>query len=119
MNSILSCIYFYSALNGINPQITQAVIKVESNGNARAVGQVGELGLMQVRPEHVPVSRLMLFDPCTNIKYGTAILKRAMNKCKHQLDNTWINCFNLGVRGGSRLKHPKKFLYYKKIVANL
>ena len=119
MSSLLSCIYFYSALNQIDPRITHAVISVESNWNTQAVGTLNEQGLMQVRPEHVPVSIAQLRDPCTNIKYGTAILKRAMNKCKHQLDNTWVLCFNLGLAGGKKIKHPKKYPYYLKIVSKL
>lgn len=117
--TLLSCIYFYSFLNGVDPRITQAIISTESNGRPYAVGAIGEIGLMQIRPEHVPESRLQLFNPCTNVKRGTAILKRAMNKCKHQLDHTWTICFNLGIAGGRKIKHPRKFPYYLKIVSKL
>jgi soluble lytic murein transglycosylase-like protein len=112
---LLSCIVLYSQLNGIDPQITKAVIHVESKGNARAIGSRGEVGLMQVRPEYVPESREQLLDPCTNVKRGAAILKEAMTSCKHKDDNTWLVCYNLGVAGGSRIKFPKKWDYYVKV----
>lgn len=117
--TLLSCIVFYSQLHGIDPRITQAVIKTESNWNTQAVGLLNEQGLMQVRPEHVPVSIAQLRDPCTNIKYGTLILKRAMEKCKHQAENTWVTCYNMGVAGARKLKHPKLSPYYKKIVSSM
>lgn len=117
--TLLSCIYFYSFLNGIDPRITQAVIKVESSGNPYALGSLGDSGLMQIRHKFVPESKMQLFQSCTNVKRGTALLKQAMNKCKHKIDNTWINCYNLGISGGSRLKYPKKWPYYKKIVSKL
>ena len=116
---LLQCIILYSALNGIDPKLTQAVIKTESNYNQNAVGQLGEIGLMQIRPEHVKVTRKQLFDPCTNVKVGTEILKRAMDNCKHKEDNTFVNCYNLGIGGGSRLRYPKKWRYYVKITANM
>ena len=116
---LLSCILFYSHLHGVDPKVTQAVIRVESNWNARAIGPVGEVGLMQVRPEHVRETALQLKDPCTNVRVGTSILRKAMEKCKHKSNLTWLNCYNLGLRGGSRLKHPKIYPYYLKIVSNL
>lgn len=117
--TLLSCIYFYSFLNGVNPLITKAVIAVESSGNSVAVGGKDDSGLMQIRAKYVPETQLQLFNPCTNVKRGTKLLAEAMRRCRHKADLTWINCYNLGVTGGSKLKHPKLWPYYKKVVSKL
>lgn len=112
-----ACILFYSLLNGIDPALTQSVIAVESKGNRFALGSVGEAGLMQIRPEFVPESRLQLFQPCTNIMRGTQLLSDL--KAKYgAIDKTFVNCYNLGMRGCKKLKHPRQFAYYKKVMAH-
>ena len=67
---------------GLPPALADAVTRVESAFNPDAVGKVGEVGLMQVRPETAamlgyrgPVAGL--FEPETNIRYGVAYLSRA------------------------------------------
>lgn len=102
---------------GIDPDLVHAVIKYESNYNTNAVGGVGEIGLMQIRPEYVPETKEQLRDPCTNLKRGIQILKTAKEFCKHKLEKTWINCYNVGVAGGDRIKHPKLFPYYKNVIS--
>jgi soluble lytic murein transglycosylase-like protein len=116
--TLLSCIYFYSFLNGISPQITQAVISVESNNNNFAVSRDGkDFGLMQIRQKYVPQTKLQLLNPCANVKIGTEILAEAKRRCKHKADNTWLTCYNVGVAGARRIKWPKKFPYYLKVMA--
>lgn len=118
--TLLSCIYFYSFLNGIDPQITKAVIQVESNGNPYALSKdKHDGGLMQIRKKYVPETMRQLFNPCTNVKRGTALLKQAMDKCKHKAENTWLVCYNVGVAGGNRIRWPKKFPYYKKVMSKV
>lgn len=75
----------YSRQYGVSPQLASAVIKIESNFNAKARGAHGEVGLMQIKPE---TARAMgytgntagLYDPATNLKYGIKYLAMA-----HQL----------------------------------
>jgi soluble lytic murein transglycosylase-like protein len=114
-----SCVLFYSLLSGIDPTITNAVIKVESDWDNFAVGNAGDSGLMQIRHQFVPESQQQLFNSCTNISRGVSLLKKAKDNCKHKLNNTWLVCYNLGLRGGSRLRHPARFIYYKKIMSQL
>lgn len=114
MTTLAACILHFSLLHDINPAVTTAIIKLESNFNPVAVGLVGEVGLMQIRPEYVPETKEELFDPCINVKRGTFLLSQAKKYCKHTVDRTWVNCYNLGMTGGSKLKHPKLFPYYKK-----
>lgn len=64
----------------MDPGLIFNVINVESQFNARAVGKVGEIGLMQVRPETAltidPGATVeKLFDPAYNIRIGIKHLK--------------------------------------------
>lgn len=113
---LISLIISLSPQFDINHQTAIAVAKVESRLNPNAVGPLGEIGLMQVRPEYSKFSRDQLFDPTINIQEGLRILSEAKRKCKHKVDKLWLNCYNLGVRGGSRLKYPHKFPYYIKVM---
>ena len=67
---------------GLPPALADAVAYVESGYNAGAVGSVGELGLMQVRPATAamlghrgPAAELL--DPATNARFGVAYLAEA------------------------------------------
>lgn len=116
---IASCVLFYSLLAGIDPRITNAVIQVESNGNPFALGKLGDSGLMQVRHQFVPETQQQLFQGCTNIRRGVELLKQAKEKCKHKLNNTWLVCYNVGIKGGQKIRHPSKFVYYKKVIREI
>ena len=116
---IASCVLFYSLLAGIDPKITQAVIQVESRGNPFAVGKLDDSGLMQIRHKFVPETQQQLFQSCTNIMRGVELLKQAREKCKHKLNKTWLVCYNTGIKGGAKIKHPTKFKYYKKVMEEL
>jgi soluble lytic murein transglycosylase-like protein len=116
---IASCVLFYSFLAGIDPRITQAVIQVESRGNPFAVGRLDDSGLMQIRHKFVPETQQQLFQGCTNVMRGVELLKQAREKCKHKSDLTWIICYNLGHKGAKKIKNPKKYPYYLKILDQL
>jgi soluble lytic murein transglycosylase-like protein len=67
---------------GLPPAIADAVVKVESGFNPNAVGGVGEVGLMQVRPETAAMLGYQggvtgLLDPETNVRFGVTYLARA------------------------------------------
>lgn len=136
MNLITS----YSLIYGVDPHMVMSVVKLESQFDLYAVGGHGELGLMQLRPEYfshsckkglsvnvlVPHAVKKKKIPCgqelflaeTNLRIGIQNLKKMMNSCSHKKDGTWVICHNLGVRGGSRIKNPKEFVYYKKVMEN-
>ncbi len=64
------------------PDIAEAVVFVESSYDASLVGGVGEIGLMQVRPETAAMlgfkgNTAELAKPEINIRYGVAYLSRA------------------------------------------
>ncbi len=78
---------------GLPPELAEAVASVESGFDVRAVGGVGEIGLMQVLPSTArmlgfaePLPRL--FDPETNIKYGVRYLGEAWKKTGEDICGT-------------------------------
>jgi soluble lytic murein transglycosylase-like protein len=74
-----------AAAENLPPEIAEAVADVESGFNPRAVGGVGEIGLMQVLPS---TARMLgfseplpkLFEPETNVRYGVRYLGQAWRK---------------------------------------
>ena len=76
--------------HSVNPNLIKAVIWQESRFKKAAVGDAGEVGLMQIMTPAVkdwakeykvrlPTKRL-LFDPSVNIEIGTWYLARAMRR---------------------------------------
>ena len=120
MNTAIASLILAAAVHfNISPELALSVALQESSLNPQAVGPVGEVGLFQVRPRYSKFSRSELFNPIINITEGLRMLKFAKTHCKHQKDYTWIVCYNLGVTGGNRIKYPKKFEYYKKVMKRM
>ena len=117
--SILAAISFYASMYNLPPKLITAVITVESSQNSSTIGPVGEVGLMQVRPEFHHNSRGLLFVPTYNIKEGTKRLAQAKKYCKHQDNYSWVVCYNRGIMGGARLLNPKTDTYYQKILKEM
>jgi soluble lytic murein transglycosylase-like protein len=114
--AVVSLVMAYASLAGLDPMLVLSVIKVESNFNSKAVGPRGEVGLMQLMPKYFKAKRKKLFDPKTNVRLGIEHLARAKAQCRHQEEHTWLVCYNLGVAGGSRLKRPQQWSYYRKVM---
>ena len=80
----------YAHEYNVSEELVYAVIKTESGFDSSAVSIKGAIGLMQMMPstfewltndimrEHL--DRGMLYDPETNIKYGTYYLSRLYNR---------------------------------------
>ena len=75
----------YSYQYGVPEYVVYSVIKVESNFESGAVSDVGAVGLMQLMPETFVwlttengenLNAATLYDPETNIKYGTYYLSK-------------------------------------------
>ena len=85
---------------GINPKILQAIARVESNNNPRAVNRNRngsyDFGVMQINSSwgyRLGLDWwLTLGDPCTNIKSGAMILAG----CMKQYGYSWeaVGCYN-------------------------
>lgn len=71
-----------TAKTDLPADIAEAVVFVESGYNSAVIGNVGEIGLMQVRPETAAVlgfrgTEAELAEPDINIHYGVLYLSRA------------------------------------------
>lgn len=73
----------YANEYGVPEHIVYATIKIESNFKSDAVSSAGAVGLMQITPDTFEWLKMrlkesyepgMLYDPETNIKYGTYFL---------------------------------------------
>ena len=67
---------------GLPPEVAEAVAYVESGFDPSAVGGVGEIGLMQIRPTTAEMlghagGALGLFDPATNARFAVRYLATA------------------------------------------
>ena len=68
--------------NNLPFEVADAVIQIESGYNPKLIGGVGEIGLMQVRPETAVMlgfqgSTIELAEPEVNIHYGVTYLAEA------------------------------------------
>jgi hypothetical protein len=68
--------------NKIPPALVDAVVRIESRYDPTAVGRVGEVGLMQVRPKTAALLGFQgasadLAEPQTNLRYGVSYLAKA------------------------------------------
>lgn len=82
-----------ASLQGLPPDIADAVMRVESSYDPLAIGEAGEIGLMQIMP---PTARLLGFAgslaelavPETNVRYGVAYLSQAWRLAEKDLCTT-------------------------------
>jgi soluble lytic murein transglycosylase-like protein len=75
-SAYLPAITEVAAANGVPPALVDAVVRIESRYNPTAVGGIGEVRLMQVRPKTAALlgfegSSAELAEPKTNLRYGT------------------------------------------------
>ena len=123
----------YALQYGINPNLVAATIWVESHFNPRAVSPAGALGLMQLMPqtargiarhlgEEQSFTANKLFDPETNIRYGTWYLAFNIRKYWGNVSLALI-AYNGGVRladyvatyKSKSLLNPETYYYYQKV----
>ncbi len=114
--AIISLIIAYSHVFGIDPKISLAVARVESNYNTKASGELSEVGLFQIRPEFYPMlSKTELQNPRTNVMVGLRMLSDAKRDCPHQGGINFLVCYNYGVKNSYNVKHPELFPYVQKV----
>jgi len=140
----LSLIVWYSGVNGLDPYLVAGVIKKESGFKVKAVGTVGEKGLMQLRPEYfessadkdlLPIklgtiysweretilekTRIAkehsLFNPEVNIATGTKHLRNLKKSCPHGSEFDFLVCYNRGLAGGKRVTNPSNDKYVQEV----
>jgi soluble lytic murein transglycosylase len=102
---IAGAIIAESARYGFDPVLLMAVIQHESRWNPEVVGGVGEIGLMQIRPETAEwiakkagviwKGKSVLFHPVTNIRIGArhlAMLRQSFNS----QGGRYLAAYNMG-----------------------
>lgn len=100
-----------SKKHGLDPYFVMAVIAGESSFNPLAVGPVGEIGMMQIRPTTAEwLCKKMkitwrgeksLENPVTNIKIGTAYLSMLRRQFDYQ-GQLYLAAYNMGARSVKR-----------------
>lgn len=98
--------------NGIDPVFVLAIINTESSFNPVAVGSVGEMGLMQIRPETASwiaskkgirfTKAQDLFKPEKNIEIGVAYIAFLRKKFNNQA-SLYPSAYNMGAGTVRRL----------------
>lgn len=91
----------------MDPVLILAVIQNESGFNPNRKGSVGEIGLMQVRPETAKwiagVYKIKyehskdLYDPVLNIKIGAAFLDKLRNQFESE-SSLYLSAYNIGAK---------------------
>jgi len=77
----------YNGVHVSPAKVVTCIIRIESNGDPKAVGGAGHAhGLMQVWKDHHPGRDL--FDPEVNIRTGLEILKAKLDKARGNVMNT-------------------------------
>ncbi|QLF70856.1 transglycosylase SLT domain-containing protein [Peteryoungia desertarenae] len=111
----------YAKAYGVPADLAHAVVRIESNFNAKARGAAGEIGLMQIKPATARSigykgSTKGLYDPETNIRYGMKYLATA-----HQLGggDTCGTILRYNAGHGAKRMNPISKRYCGKVVAML
>jgi hypothetical protein len=111
--------YVQAASKVKHGQLLLAMAYVESKYNMAAIGSLGELGPLQLRPEFHPEVRR-----AKTVLDHFRIADRYMSKLEKQcayMGDAWFNCYNLGARK-ARIMYAnliidtaRKNSYYKKV----
>lgn len=90
----------------LDPYIIAAVIKGESRFNPKAIGSMGEIGLMQLKEStakwiakkmNIPWrGKKSLYDPLTNIKIGSAYLGYLNERLAEHGETLYLDAYNMG-----------------------
>lgn len=118
--AIIAMIISYSKLFGVDPDVAVSVATIESHMKPSATSEKGAIGIFQLMPRFYPKYTIkQLRDPKVNIRLGVKLLAEYEKICPHYEDKTWVVCYFMGPTGAERIKHPKKFFYYKRVMAEL
>lgn len=97
----------------INPVLALAIAKVESGFNRHKIGDVGEVGVFQLRPEF---HKVKIGDTRHNIKVAIKYMVYVKKRCYNRYGEAWFICYNTGPNRKHIIKKPREFKYYKKVV---
>lgn len=109
-SKVLLAIIVASSTYGIDPKLLTAIAIVESSGRESAVGSLGEIGLMQMRPEFHPCAS---FDAVESALCAARYLKKLKKLKQSKWGNAWFVSYNYGPN--KKVDEPKKTSYYVKV----
>jgi|ERR1700722_5989528 len=113
---IIKLIIFYSQIYGIDPKLSLAVAKIESNFNPSAVSQTADYGVFQLNSGSFPqYTKDQLLDPKVNIPEGIKYLAKMKKECKFKNNNEFLVCFNYGKKNANKVHYPKLWPYKVKV----
>lgn len=108
----------YAKKRNINPNLIVAIIITESHAKIRAKSNVGAVGLMQIYYDvwknEIGISEEELYDPETNVRYGTKILKYYLDRYDGNVVDALMG-YNTGSRDKINMNYINKVLntYFK------
>lgn len=97
--------------HGVEPNLLIAIAYTESRFKRLAVGKLGEVGLMQLRPQFFPG---VTFNVANQMELSAKYLSWLRHVCRHEGNKTWLVCWNAGP--SHKIRNLKKFSYYKKVM---
>ncbi len=105
-------VYREAKKHKIDPDLVLAIMEVESGFNKNARGKLGEIGLLQLRPEFHDVRA---GDTDHNIAVGVRYLAYCRNACLRRYGSAFFVCFNRGPYSAP-VENPKATKYYKRVI---
>jgi len=110
-----------ASLHGVDEELVQAIIKVESDFNPRAVSPKNCKGLMQLHPDTARRFGVQnIFDPAQNIEGGIRYLSYLIDTFGMELDRI-LAAYNAGENAVKRYDgippYPETVGYVKKVKA--
>lgn len=91
----------YARKRNLDPDLVVAIIITESHANYLVESSVGAIGLMQIHykvwKKVIDLSKKELFEPKTNIRYGTKILKYYLDRYDGNVVDA-VRAYNTGSR---------------------
>jgi len=104
-------ILYYSRLYGVDPDLTRAIIWVESRGNPRSVSPKGARGLMQLMPGTARAMGVTdPFDVDQNIRGGLRYLKNLLDRLGRLERALWA--YNAGPQAVREGRLPAETMSY-------
>ena len=111
-------ITYFSLVNGIEPSLAFKLARIESGMNPLARSTTSDGGLFQLNSRsHKFHNEQWRYRVDTNTAIAMSTLSSLKQKCKHRILNQFVLCYNRGIVGASKVKHPKKVTYYQKVIS--